>query len=341
MPNRKRLRAGVISAGAIAQACHLPGYANNRNVELVAVADPTVARHKEVLAQYPDVRAYKTHRSMLAKEDLDVVSVCSPNVYHAKQVIAALDARCHVLCEKPMALKLDDADAMIDAAKRARRKLMIGFTHRLLRGNQQCKQILTERALGKPFMMRVRFAHGGPMEGWAKSGWFYDKRLAGGGALLDMGIHAIDLCLWMMGPVKSVSAITGTLVKKIPVDDNAVLNLEFKNGALGYIEVGWTSQPGFVGTEIYGTKGSLINNYLTGLQLCAGKASAGTDDVTKWKTLDTKPATGGWPIEIGTWIDVVRGKEKLTMTGTTGRAALEVALAAYESSKTGRRIELK
>jgi len=341
MSKSKSFRAGVISAGAIAQACHLPGYAKNRHVELVAIADPTVARHKEVLAQYPDVRAYKTHQEMLAKEDLDVVSVCSPNVYHARQVIAALEAGCHVLCEKPMALTLGDADAMIVASKKARRKLMIGFTHRLLRGNQRCKQMLKERALGKPFMMRARFAHGGPLAGWAKGTWFYDKRMAGGGALLDMGIHAIDLCLWMMGPIKSVSANTATIVKKIPVDDNAVLSLEFANGALGYIEVGWTSQPGFVGTEIYGTKGSLINNYLTGLQLCAGKASAGTDDVTKWKMLDRKPATGGWPIEIDSWIDVVRGKEKLTMTGTTGRNALEVALAAYESSKTGRRITLK
>ncbi len=340
MAKSRAFRVGVVGAGAIAQACHLPGYAKNRHVELVAVADPTVARHREVLAQYPDVRAYKTYRSMLAKEDLDVVSICTPNTYHARQAIDALDAGCHVLCEKPMALSLDDADAMMDAAKRARRKLMIGFTHRLLRGNQQCKQMLRERALGKPFMMRARFAHGGPIPGWAKDRWFYDKRKAGGGALLDMGIHAIDLCLWMMGPVKSVSANAATLVKRIPVDDNAVLSLEFTNGALGYIEVGWTSQPGFIGTEIYGTKGSLINNYLTGLQLCAGKASAGTDDVTKWTMLDRKPAMGGWPIEIDAWIDVVRGHEKLTMTGATGRSALAVALAAYESSRTGQRVNL-
>jgi len=336
----KTIRVGVIGAGAIAQACHLPGYAKNRNVQLVAVADPTEARHREVLTQYPGVAAHKTHRSMLAKEDLDVVSVCSPNAYHARHAIAALDAGCHVLCEKPMALSLVDADAMIAAAKHARRKLMIGFTHRLLRGNQQCKQLLRDRALGKPFMMRARLAHGGPIPGWAKDRWFYDKKKAGGGALLDMGIHAIDQCLWMMGPVKSVSANARTLVKKIPVDDNAVLSLEFTSGALGYIEVGWTSQPGFIGTEIYGTKGSLINNYLTGLQLCSGKASAGTDDETKWKMLDRKPATGGWPIEIDAWIDVVRGKERLTMTGTTGRSALAVALAAYESSRTGRRIDV-
>ncbi len=340
MEKRKKLRAGVIGAGAIAQACHLPGYAKNRHVDLVAIADPTAARHREVLAQCPDIHVYKTHGAMLAKEDLDVVSICSPNTYHARHAIAAFKAGCHVLCEKPMALSLDDADDMMAAAKQARRKLMIGFTHRLLRGNQRCKQMLKDRALGKPFMIRARLAHGGPIPGWAKDRWFYDKKKAGGGALLDMGIHAIDQCLWMMGPVKSVSANAATIVKKIPVDDNAVLSLEFASGALGYIEVGWTSQPGFIGAEIYGTKGSLINNYLTGLQLCAGKASAGTDDVTKWTMLDRKPATGGWPIEIDTWIDVIRGKTPLSMTGATGRAALEVALAAYESSRTGRRIDL-
>jgi UDP-N-acetylglucosamine 3-dehydrogenase len=340
MASHQKLRAGVIGGGAIAQACHLPGYAKNKYVDLVAVADPVVARHREALAAYPGIATYKNYQAMLRTEDLDVVSVCTPNVYHAKQAIASFEAGCHVLCEKPMALSLDDADAIIAAGKAARRKLMIGFTHRTLRGNQKIKTMLADRAIGKPFMMRMRLAHGGPIPGWAKDDWFYNKRKAGGGALLDMGIHAIDLCNWFMGPVKSVSATTATIIKKIPVDDNAVLNLEFKSGALGYIEVGWTSKPGFTGTEIYGTKGSLINNYLTGLQFCSGKASAGTDDVTKWTMLDEKPATGGWPVEIDLWIDVIRGKEKLTMTGKTGRDALAVALAAYESSKTGRRVNV-
>jgi len=129
-----------------------------------------------------------------------------------------------------------------------------------------------------------------------------------------------------------------TLIKKIEVDDNALMILEFNSGALGYIEVGWTSKPGFTGFEIYGTKGSLICDYIKGLYLCGGKASAGADSTIEWKTLDKNPTNGGWAVEIDHWMDVVTGRERLTMTGKAGRDALEVALAAYKSSKTGRRI---
>jgi UDP-N-acetylglucosamine 3-dehydrogenase len=307
---------------------------------LVAFCDPTAARHEEVLRKYPKIRGYTQHRKMLREEQLDIVSICTPNKFHAAAVMDALAAGCHVLCEKPMAMTLAQSDKMIAAAKKARKKLMIGFTHRCLSGPQRCKELLKQKAIGKPFMIRVRFAHGGPYPGWAKGDWFYNKSVAGGGAMLDMGFHAIDLCLWLLGPITAVSGRADTLIKKIEVDDNAVMLLDFKNGAMGYIEVGWTSKPGFSGLEIYGTEGSLICDYTKGLTLCGGKASAGRDSSTTWTTLLEKSAEGGWDTEIDHWMDVVVGKKKLTMNGKAGRAALEVALAAYKSDRTGRRISL-
>ncbi|MCP4645241.1 MAG: Gfo/Idh/MocA family oxidoreductase, partial [bacterium] len=188
---------------------------------------------------------------------------------------------------------------------------------------------------------RVRFAHGGPYPGWAKDAKsFYDPKIAIGGAMFDMGIHAIDLALWLFGPAVGVMAKTCTMVKKIALDDNAVIVVEFKTGALGYIEVGWTSKPGFTGVEIYGTKGSLICDYINGLKLCGGTASAGKDSVSEWTMLDKKPTRGGWDTEIGHWLDIVAGKERLEMDGKAGRAALEVALTAYQSSNKGKWISL-
>lgn len=334
-------RVGVIGAGSIAQHCHLRGYRDLPNVKLVAFADPAKRRHEEMAASFPGVNGYRDYRRMLEREKLDVVSVCAPNKVHAPASIAALEAGCHVLCEKPMATTLREADAMIAAAKRARKKLMVGFTHRLFSGPQKCKELLKQKALGKPFMMRVRFAHGGPHPGWAKDpNTFYNPRIAAGGALLDMGIHAIDLCLWLFGPVKAVMAKSVTLIKKIRVDDNAVLLLEFASGALGCIEVGWTSKPGFSGFEAYGTEGSLICDYAKGLQQCGGIASAGTDSKLEWQMLDKSPTTGGWKIEIPYWMDVVAGKTRLEMDGAAGKASLAVALAAYQSSKTGKRVRL-
>jgi len=340
MAKDKKLRVGIIGAGAISQACHLPGYVRNEHVELAAFADPEPERHKEMATPYPEMTGYAHYRDMLNTEKLDVVSVCTPNKYHCDATLAALEARCHVLCEKPIATTLKEADTMIEAARKARRKLMIGFTHRLFSGPAACKAMIGEKEIGKPFMIRVRFAHGGPYPGWAKSDWFYMADEAAGGAMLDMGIHAIDLCLWLLGPATAVMAKAASLIRKIEVDDNAVMILEFKSGALGYIEVGWTSKPGFSGFEVYGTKGSLICDYTKGLQLCGGKASAGKDSVHEWTMIDRRPTQGGWSTEIGHWIDVVRGEEKLTMTGKAGRAALAIALAAYKSSDSGKRIAI-
>ncbi|MEX2015813.1 MAG: Gfo/Idh/MocA family oxidoreductase [Candidatus Hydrogenedentales bacterium] len=340
MPAKKSIyRAGVIGAGAIAQACHMPGYQKCRYTELVAFTDPVADRHSEIQSAFgKGVTGYTDHRVMLREAKLDVVSVATPNKFHARHVIDALEAGCHVLCEKPIAATLAEADKMIAAAKASRRKLMIGFTQRMISGTQKTKELLAKKTIGKPFMIRVRFAHGGPYPGWAKNSWFYNKDLAKGGAMLDMGIHAIDLCHWLIGPIVNVQAKAATLMKKIEVDDNALLLLEFKSGALGYIEVGWTSKPGFTGFEIYGADGSIICDYFRGLQLCTGKLSAGTDSHAEWEVLDKHPTEGGWPVEIDWFIDVIRGERKNTMDGYVGRAALAVALAAYKSSNAGRRV---
>lgn len=337
---RKTYKVGIIGAGAIAQECHFPGYKKDRRSKVVAFAEPTAERHDEIRERFGKVTGYTDYRDMLNNESLDIVSICTPNVFHADNAIAALEAGCHVLCEKPIATTLKDADRMIAAAKKARKKLMVGFTHRMFTGTQKTQQMVKDKKIGQPFMIRVRFAHGGPYPSWAKNAWFYNPKLAAGGALLDMGIHAIDLALWMMGPIKSVNGMARTLVKDIPVDDNALVQVEFTNGSLGYIEVGWTSKPGFAGVEVYGTEGTLICDYIKGLQLCEGKASAGKDGSVKWKLLDKNPTKGGWDVEIKHWLDVVEGKSTLTMDGRAGRNALEVALAAYKSSSSGKKVTL-
>lgn len=335
MAEQRVFRAGVIGAGAIAHACHLPGYLKNDYAELVAFADPVPDRHKEMGKLYPELHGYAHYKDMLGQESLDVVSVCTPNKYHAEAAITAFEHGCHVLCEKPIATSLEEADAMIAAARKAHRKLMVGFTHRLFSGTKKVKELLEAKTLGKVFMMRIRFAHGGPYPGWAKSDWYYDKEYSAGGAMLDMGIHAIDLCHWLIGPIIGVSAKAATLIKKIQVDDNALMMMELKSGALAYVEVGWTSRPGFTGFEIYGTEGSILCDYNRGVRLVGGKGAA---KEAEWKLVDKNPTEGGWSEEVGYWLDVLRGTEKLTMDGKTGRTALAVALAAYESSNQNQRL---
>ncbi len=339
---KKKLTAAVIGCGSIAQHLHLPGYAKRKDIIQLAGADPVAERRDEVQAKYPAARLYTDHREMLATEHPDVVSVCTPNVFHAEHAIAALEAGAHLLLEKPMTLTLAEARAVAKTAEKTGRQVMIGFSHRFNKKNWKVKELLDAGAIGEPFMIRIRFAHNGPFPGWAKSDWFYQPELAGGGALFDMGIHAIDLCHWLIGPITSVASVMGTLRKPIALDDNAVMALEFGARAQGYIEVGWTSGPGFCGLEIYGDKGTIINNYPDPLRVCKGVISPDLADRVdfKWETVKPERGADTWAIEIDHFIDTLRAGAPFAMGLDAGISALAIALAAIDSAKTGRRNEL-
>lgn len=335
----KKYTVATIGAGAIAQGLHLPGYNKREDVDRIVIADPIPERIEEAKSQFRIAEAYSNYADMLAAETPDFVSVCSPNKFHAEHAIAALNAGAHLLLEKPMTLTLQEADAVKAAQDKSGKKVMIGFSHRLIHSNKKIKSLLEAGEVGDPFMMRVRFAHGGPFPGWAKTDWFYDPEVAGGGALLDMGIHAIDLCQWMMGPVVAVSAVMKTLRKDIKLDDNAILTLEFANKALAYIEVGWTSGPGFTGLEIYADNGTVINNYSEPLRVCVGKSSPDWKAAPefKWRTIRRNPNPESWAIEIDYFMDTILKGNDFPIGIAQGKSAVAVALAAIESAKSGKR----
>jgi len=337
----KKWKAGVIGCGAIAQAMHLPGYAKTPGVELVAACDPVPARRKEAMRFNDELRTYSDYRKMLNAEQLDVVSVCTPNCFHAEHAIAALEAGANVLLEKPAALTMKEIAAIKAAVKRSRRVLIVGYSHRFHRGNLKAKRLLDEGVIGEPYMIRIRLAHTGPFPGWAKDDWFYDPKLAGGGAMLDLGIHCIDQALWLGGPVQSVQATKSTLRKKIKVDDNATILLDYANGrTLGYVEVSWTSPTGMSGIEILGDKGSIRIEYTGQMTLTTGAIDPNlkAKPVRKTRVIDNAPLSGGWQTEI---TEVIRHMRQGSDRGhgiDAGGAALAIALAAFESSRTGRRI---
>lgn len=295
----------VIGCGSIAQHLHLPGYQRRADVAEIIAVDPDPRRLAEVRESFGITKTYTDYLAMFATERPQFVSVCSPNLYHAEQAIAALDSGAHVFIEKPMTLTLDEAESVRAAAHDAHRAVMVGFSHRFMWHNRRVKALLDAGTIGQPFMIRVRLAHNGPFPGWAKSNWFYNPMLAGGGALLDMGVHAIDLCQWFVGPITSVVAQMGTLRKPIAVDDNAILAVQFGQRALGYIEVGWTSGPGFLGVEIYGDNGTIINDYNDALRVCTGASTpdlnAGQD--MQWEAISPEPGPDGWRVEMNHFID--------------------------------------
>ena len=255
----EKLRIGVIGGGAITQQGHLPFYDLSPHVASIVVADPCQERLDEIRNTFKKVEnVYADYRDMLDREKLDCVSICTPNHLHAEATFHAIRRGAHVLCEKPMALDLDDADRMIDAAREKDVLLMTNFTHRFFNGSRKIKELLDEGAIGSPHSIHIRYVHDGPYAGWAKSDWFYEKNMSGGGALMDMGVHAVDICRYFLGPVRTVTASLANLVKKIPVEDSAMLMVECGGGVRGFIEAGWTGGTGFTGIELFGSRGGVV-----------------------------------------------------------------------------------
>lgn len=243
----KKVRVGVIGCGSIAKHRHIPEYAANPQAELVAFCDVVEERAAEAAKQYGG-NAYTDYRTMLAEAELDAVSVCTPNAYHAPISIAAAEAKKHVLCEKPMAVSREEALAMIEAAKRNGVYLMIGHNQRLMPPHVKAKEILGRGDLGRVLSFRTAFGHGGP-EQWSvegKGGWFFQKEKAFVGAMGDLGVHKADLIRWLLDDeIVEVGAFVELLDKtETDVDDHAVCILRTRKGIVGTMIASWTHYAG-------------------------------------------------------------------------------------------------
>jgi UDP-N-acetylglucosamine 3-dehydrogenase len=332
-PQPRNLRAAVIGCGTIAEYCHIPGYQSHPAVAEVILCDIDEKILKETQHKFHIKKGYTDYRTLLKKEKLDVVSVATPNYLHAAMVCAAARKGIHILCEKPMALSLAEAERMRKALAASRVKFMVGLSHRFEVMNIRAKEMLASGKIGRPFMLRIRLGHEGPYPGWGKTDWFYDKKKAGHGALLDMGIHAIDLARYFLGDVRKVTARTATLMKPIAVDDNALLILEFESKVLGMIDVSWTSKPGFSGSEIYGSGGTLIVDYERGLQFFDGEKA-------EWTRIAVREKTGSWEREMKHFIDCIVKEDDPEPGYLDGVASLKIALAAAKSASSGKLIRI-
>ncbi|MEK7765408.1 MAG: Gfo/Idh/MocA family oxidoreductase, partial [bacterium] len=200
------LRVGVIGLGM--GKGHIRGYRAHPGARVVALADPDAKRLAACGDEFGIPGRYASGEEMIRKERLDVVSVATPNKFHAPLTIAALRAGAHVLCEKPMAMNAREAAAMLAAAKRARRRIMINFSYRFTAPAQALKREVERGALGHVYFARTMWHRSRGMPGFG--GWFGQKALAGGGPLIDLGVHRIDLALWLMGAPQPVWALAGT-----------------------------------------------------------------------------------------------------------------------------------
>lgn len=255
------LKIGIIGCGKITEVRHAPEYAENPNCQLAAFFDVVPERAKALAEQYGGV-AYDSIEALLAS-DVDAVSVCVANAYHAQASIQALKAGKHVLCEKPMATTPEDCEAMVAAAKAAGKFLMIGQNQRLAKAHVKAREIIESGEMGKVITFETHFAHPGP-EGWTgvRDSWFFDKKVASFGVMADLGVHKTDLIHYLTGKkIVRTSAVLATLDKTfsdgrpITVDDNAYAIYTMEDGVVGTMHVSWTN---------YGNENNSTKMYMEG-----------------------------------------------------------------------------
>lgn len=330
-----KLKVAVIGCGSIAKYRHIPEYAANPHVELVAFCDFSKPPADHYAEKY-GAKSYTDYRELLKNEDIDAVSVCTQNVDHAIVSIEAANAGKHVLCEKPMATSMEEAKAMIEAAKNNGVYLMIGHNQRLMPPHIKAKQLLQEGGLGKVLTFRTTFGHGGP-EAWSIQGedtWFFKKDKAFVGAMGDLGIHKTDLIRWLLNDeVTEVGAFVETLDKDCDVDDNATCLIRMKSGAIGTLATSWTNYKGEDNSTVFYCENGVLEIQDRGDVQVVVRLRDGAVEQYKVGAIATNQEGGQVSSGvIDSFIDCILTNTPPSISGEEGMKSLNVVLAALESA---------
>lgn len=341
-------KIGIIGCGKIAQVRHIPEYAENKDAVLAAFYDMNMDRARGLAGEYGG-RACEGYEEILQDKDIDAVSVCVPNELHAAISIQALRAGKHVLCEKPMAVTLEDCEGMVKAARESGRRLMIGQNQRLARGHAEARRLIRQGEIGTPLTFRTCFGHGGP-EGWSvdpgKDTWFFDKKKAAMGAMADLGIHKTDLIQYLLGErVAETTAVVATLDKKdgsgslVGVDDNAMCIYRMESGTLGTMTASWTHYgEEDNSTVIYGTKGimKIYEDPCYCIKILKPDGSAILYDMDRIQTNENQTKSG----VIDAFIDCIEQGTEPEISGESVLSAMRAVFASIESAESGRTIKV-
>ncbi len=340
------VRVGLIGSQFIS-SIHADALQGCAHAEIVAAASPRRPHVQAFAKKFGIPRVFTDYRELLAQPEIDLVVVGIPNHLHCEVALAAAAAGKHIVMEKPLCLNLAEADRMIAACARAQVKLMYAEELCFAPKYVRLKQLLDSGALGHPTLLKQSEKHDGP-----HAAHFWDVERSGGGVTMDMGCHAIEFFRWMLGRPKIVSvyAQMSTQVHggKTKGEDNAILILEFENGAIGMAEESWTKLGGMDDrAEVHGSKGVAYADLLHGNSIQTYSADGYDYAVEKagstkgWSfTIYEEAWNYGFPQEMAHFVDCVRLDLPPLVSGADGRAVLEVIFAAYESARTGRKVKL-
>ena len=338
------LHVGLIGAGNISDT-HARALRAMPGVEIAAIYAPTLARAERFAARYGGA-PHDSLARMLAQRPLDMVVVGTPSGLHADHGVAAATLGLHVLVEKPLEVTTARADALIEAAEKTGVTLGVIFQDRLKPDVQRLKALVEAGRLGAPILANARVKWYRPPSYYEGSRWRGTQTLDGGGALMNQGVHTVDLLLWLFGPVRRVFAKTITGLHAIEVEDTAVAVLEFANGAVGTLEAATSAYPGYSRQiELTGSNGTLR---LDGDDLAAIDLKDARDDERPTHpaavTLSAASAVVADPTaHVRIFEDFVRAigrRAAPACDGASGRHSVALIEAIYPSARTSERIDL-
>ena len=343
----QRTKVAILGAGFITDI-HMESY--HRFVpeaEVVAVYARNAGKAKAFAEKYHIPQWFDDMDAIIQQSGCEVVDICLPNYLHATATLKAAAAGKHIIIEKPLAITIEEADAMIAACKKAGVKLMYAEELCFAPKYERVRQMVKEGAIGDIYMLKQSEKHSGP-----HTDWFYDINLSGGGVLMDMGCHAMAWFRWMLNnaKVKSVYASMSTVLhgNRTKGEDNSVVILEFENGVTAVAENSWAKYGGMDDkSEVHGTGGVVYADLFMGNAAISysksgyGYAMEKADTTIGWSfTVFEEVFNQGYPHELKHFIECVQQNKEPLVTGEDGRAVLEILYAAYASAGAGKKITL-
>jgi UDP-N-acetyl-2-amino-2-deoxyglucuronate dehydrogenase len=331
---------GIIGAGNISET-HARAAKEISGVEIAAVYGQNREKASRLAKLYGGT-AYDSLEKMLEHRPMDLVLIGSPSGLHAEQGILAARRGLHLLVEKPIDITVERADALIEECERANVKLGVFFQDRMKPDIRRLKELIDSNRLGRLILASARVKWYRPPDYYSQSRWRGTWALDGGGALMNQGIHTVDLLLWLLGDVSRVYAKAVTAMHNIEVEDTVVATLEFANGAIGTLEATTAAYPGYPRRlELTGSEGTIIleHDRLASADLRSPTSGFGCDTESDQNQSASSPIVSdvrGHRKILEDFLHAIETDSKPCCDGLQARRSVKLVQAIYESSRTER-----
>ncbi|MBM4760892.1 Gfo/Idh/MocA family oxidoreductase [Bacillus sp. B15-48] len=335
------LNFAIVGCGHIAKK-HAEAIQKADGANLIAVCDSDPSKMEEFISLY-GIKGYVLLEDLLNNSDVDVVNICTPSGFHASIAVKVAEAKKHIVVEKPIAMTLEDTDAIIDACRNNNVKLSVVHPNRFRPVMIKLKEVMENEALGKISHANATVRWNRNQQYYNQAGWRGTKEFDGG-VLMNQAIHNLDLILWLMGDIDEVYSMEATRLRNIESEDVSTGVIRFKNGALGVVEAATTIYPSNLEETIsvFGETGSIKIGGKTASLIeywnLKNMSETETDDIIENVKIDPIGKPGHQCI-IEDMVGAVTEDREPIVTGLDGRKALELVLAFYESAKTNKPVK--